>query len=184
MLAVPPRPRYKKVKASYGLGPFARKDKESLRKQVLLRCHHAQRGSSSPRLESMDSRRQYSPKRSAEDLRPLSERNLSLNARPISPPAPRRFRAHLPAAQRVIKNRIDELKGCMRDIHVNAWHLRRAAISRRCPASYSANPKAYFVHKLRYILWYKNRHVSGWETELQTLLGGATSPALGQEILA
>ncbi|KAJ6501904.1 hypothetical protein C8R45DRAFT_604762 [Mycena sanguinolenta] len=157
--------------------PFARKDKESLRKQVLLKCHNAQRSSSPPRVESIAARRQYLPERSAKDLRPLSERNLSRhNARPTSPPAPRRVRTHLPAAELVIKNRIDELKRCMRSIHVNAWCLRHAAISRRCPVSYSANPKAYFAHKLRYILWYKNRHVLGWETELQTLLDAVRAP--------
>ncbi|KAJ7264873.1 hypothetical protein B0H12DRAFT_1101247 [Mycena haematopus] len=167
-----PRRRYNK--APYGSRPSARKDKESLRKQVLLRCHRAQQRNST-RFENGHGQRSAKPR--AMDLQPFSVHNVKA----VSPATPRRFRTHLPVAQRVIQSRMDELKQCMRNIHVNAWSLRHAAILRRCPASYNGNPKAYFAHKLWYLLWYKHRHVSDWETELHTLLGAVRAPLWDQK---
>ncbi|KAF8205508.1 hypothetical protein K438DRAFT_2014443 [Mycena galopus ATCC 62051] len=169
MLAVtePSQRRYKRASASHGLRPPVKKkdSKESLRKQVLLRCH---RSAQQRRSESEDDHSRASSEVGLESFSGPNAEYLT--------PVPRRKRTHLPTAQRVIQDRIDELKRCMRMVHAKAWFLRHAAVLRHCPAPFRGNPKPYFAHRLRYLLWYKNRHVLDWEIELQTLLGAMRAP--------
>ncbi|KAF7337849.1 hypothetical protein MVEN_02007800 [Mycena venus] len=160
------------IKQSHRPSPTEDPKKVSLRKQVLLRCFYRAQQGCSTKSRAVDS---HGRNTVAEDEMDL-EWSSQCNERAISSRTPRRVRTHLPGAQGVIQNRIDEIKRCMRNVHLNAWFLRHAAALRCCPASYSGDPKTYFVRKLQYLLRYRDHHVLDWETELQTLLGALRAP--------
>ncbi|KAJ7907320.1 hypothetical protein B0H13DRAFT_2018975 [Mycena leptocephala] len=172
MCAVPPHRRYKKAFQGPRSSPTQGAKKTSLRKQALLRCLYQAQQSIPPISEFVDGHDPASAVGSELDLQSSSPQHKGTS----SYRAPRRSRTHLPGAQRVIQDRIDEIKRCMRSVHLNACFLRQAAALRRCPASYSGDPKAYFVHKLQYLLNYRDRHVLDWETELQMLLDALRAP--------
>ncbi|KAJ7706873.1 hypothetical protein B0H17DRAFT_571532 [Mycena rosella] len=152
-----------------------RADQTSLRKQVLLRCLY--RGQQ-PNQRSYDSNGENSPRSEDKSQCDLDHRTLLSiqNKLATQSRAPRRTRTHLLAPQQLIQRRIDEIKRCMRSVHLNAWLLRQAAALRRCPDSHRADPKAYFTHKRQYLVRYRNRYVPAWETELETLLGALKAP--------
>ncbi|KAJ6490783.1 hypothetical protein C8R47DRAFT_1195753 [Mycena vitilis] len=160
---------YKKV--SHPQGPRSSPTPDlkgaSLRKIVLVRCLLAQRRSPPPGFGVTDCHSSSSDAGGEMSDFSAAPRNKQTN----SSRAPRRRRTHLPGAQRIIMKRIDEIKQCMRSVHIKARLLRQEAALQLCPPSYTGSPKAYFTNELQHLRTYTERYTLDWETELQTLLG-------------
>ncbi|KAK7038259.1 hypothetical protein R3P38DRAFT_2905318 [Favolaschia claudopus] len=148
--------------------PHMQSHKASLLKHVLLKRARSQHGQP-PRLADLEDTSHCSIELENQD------HEVAGNRQPYT--AARRRRTQLPGAQRVIRTRIEEIKQHMQSLYLNARFLRNAAVLRRCPVPYDSNPKAYFSRQLRSLVLYHDRHISDWETELQTLLTAIGAPS-------